>query len=205
MLPTPSTCPCTMWPPKRESARIGRSRFKRLPRSIERKVVRSSVSCDSSAVKLSALNERAVKHTPFTAMLEPNPMSSITLAARTRIVRKSRESSSSTTCPTSSMIPVNIRSDHQIGPDAFAGEMQWQSISERFESVASDRGSFTSSEDFRRYKRDYFINDSALQGVESEIRSAFENEALNFTSVQLVGQRLQAVAKDQESWCGINA
>src|SRR5262249_55194996 len=160
--------------------------------SMERKVVRSSVSCESSAVKLSTLNERAVKHTPFTAMLEPNPRSSITLAARTRIVRKSRESSSSTTYPTSLISPVNICSDHQISPDAFAGEMKWQSISVRLEAVASDSGSFRSSKDFRRYKRHYFINDSTLQGIESELRAAFGNEALNFKPVQLVHQSFQA-------------
>src|SRR5712691_7762874 len=79
-----------------------------------------SVRADGfSAENPSARTERAVRQTPFTAMLEPRRRSSSTVWPRTRIVRKSPVSLISMTSPTSSMIPVNICSQNEIGAGVF--------------------------------------------------------------------------------------
>ena len=90
-----------------------------LPRFRSFSVVRFSVSLESSAVKASAFSERTVRQTPLTAMLDPSTRSSIGFRARTWMVRKSRDWSSSRTSPTSSMIPVNICSYQKIRANGF--------------------------------------------------------------------------------------
>ena len=46
-------------------------------------------------------------------------------------------------------------------------------------------------------QRGYLINDSRLQGAESQIRAAFQQEALDFALVEFGLERGQAVAKEQ--------
>ena len=70
-VPTPSTCPATMCPPKRPLAAMARSRLTRWPGRREAREERFSVSCITSAVKPVGEKEVAVRQTPLTAMLSP--------------------------------------------------------------------------------------------------------------------------------------
>src|SRR5208283_3560196 len=65
-LPTPSTWPCTMWPPKRPSAFMGSSRFTIAPSCIREKDVRTQVSGARSAPNEPDLISSAVRQTPLT-------------------------------------------------------------------------------------------------------------------------------------------
>ena len=62
----------------------------------------------AAAEKLVSLTDRAVRHTPLTAMLDPTRRSSITVRPCTRMVRKSPAPLTAMISPTSSIIPVNI-------------------------------------------------------------------------------------------------
>src|SRR5215471_18091647 len=198
MRPTPSTCPCTIWPPKRASARIGRSRFTiereaRLPR-----LVRSSVSRDISAENTFPAIARTVRQTPFTAMLDPIRKSSKTPAPRTKIVRKSPASLVSTISPISSMIPVNIRSQYEIGTrmgDRPAAD--WNRFGQTLDAIPADRRDLAPAKDPGCHKGHYLINDAGRQGIESQIRPAFQQKTLNFAGIQLGGKLFEGPAKDQ--------
>src|SRR5262249_15933438 len=168
MRPTPSTCPCTIWPPNRASARIGRSRF-----TIEReaslpRLVRSSVSRDISAENRFPAIVRTVRQTPFTAMLDPIRKSSKTPPPPTNIVRNSPVSLVSTIPPISSIIPVNICSQYEIGPrigDSPAAD--WNRFGQTLDAISADRRDLAPAKDPGCHKRHYLINDAGHQGVES--------------------------------------
>ena len=107
-LPTPSTCPWTMWPSKRPLAFIGSSRFTSAPSWIRENDVRTHVSGARSAQNDFGLMASAVRQTPLTAMLWPVPNSFGAFAASMVMRRFSPCCSIFTTLPTSSIIPVNI-------------------------------------------------------------------------------------------------
>src|SRR5215475_14423379 len=198
MRPMPSTCPCTIWPPKRASARIGRSRF-----TIEReaslpRLVRSSVSRDISAENRFPAIVRTVRQTPFTAMLDPICKSSKTPPPRTKIVRKSPVSMVSTISPISSMIPVNICSQYEIGTrmgDRPAAD--WNRFGQTLDANPADRRDLAPAQDPGCHKGHYLINDAGRQGIESQIRPTFQQKALNFAGIQFGRELLEGPAKDQ--------
>ena len=70
--PIASTCPCTKWPPKRLSARSGRSRFTSAP---ARERSRASSRAPSRGRRRRESRSRSaritVRHTPLTARLSP--------------------------------------------------------------------------------------------------------------------------------------
>ena len=74
-VPVPSTCPCTMWPPRRASARSASSRFTAEPTSSSPSEERRSVSCITSAAKLPSAIAVAVRQTPLTATESPSATS----------------------------------------------------------------------------------------------------------------------------------
>src|SRR5688500_12322169 len=112
-VPTPSTWPCTMWPPSRSDARSARSRFTRVPTVQPSIVVRPSVVATAATVKHPDPRSRTVKHAPFTATLSPSTKSSY--PERMRNSRPAGVSATWSIVPTSSTRPVNI----QIGWRAY--------------------------------------------------------------------------------------
>ena len=84
---------------------MARSRFTLLPTDNFPRLVRRNVCGIMSAVKLSDEDDATVRHTPFTAILEPdNSFCSNTLDALTVILPPDNAD----TVPISSTIPVNI-------------------------------------------------------------------------------------------------
>ena len=108
-LPTPSTCPCTMWPPNRPSAFMGSSRFTSAPSCMRENEVRTQVSGARSAQNDFGLMSSAVRQTPLTATLLPVRSSFGVFAASTVMRRFSPRCSIFASLPTSSIIPVNIK------------------------------------------------------------------------------------------------
>src|SRR6185369_11577494 len=103
--------------------------------------------------------ERAVRHVPFTLTLEPSPRSGMTVLARIRMVRKSRELSTLRISPVSSMIPVNITANHQIGACVAPDHVfQLKDIGQTLKSFAADSRNFAPAKDRRSDECFYFIN-----------------------------------------------
>src|SRR6185295_15270938 len=76
IVPVPSTCPCTRWPPSRSLARSGSSRFTSSPIWSGASDVRRSVSGMTSAANEPFSRSVAVRQTPFTAIESPGSSSS---------------------------------------------------------------------------------------------------------------------------------
>src|SRR6267378_486041 len=106
--PVPSTCPCTMCPPKRPSARRGSSRFTRAPSCMRENDVRFQVSSARSNVTEFAVISTAVRQTPLTAIESPFFSSFARCEAETVRRRVPRCSRIRVTLATSSTMPVNI-------------------------------------------------------------------------------------------------
>ena len=106
--PLPSTCPATMWPPKRPLAAIARSKLTGSPTCRRPKLVCFIVSGMTSAVKLCSLMDVAVRQTPLTETESP-----ITRSEKMRLPPMVRAMDLGPfriplMNPISSMIPVNI-------------------------------------------------------------------------------------------------
>src|SRR5688572_24692417 len=192
-----------MWPPNLPSARIGRSRFTVVPGRSASRLVRSRVSRERSAVKLPPSNVRTVRHTPLTAMLAPLVTPSRMAPALTRNVRNSPVSSIAAICPTSSIIPVNIGSDGDVGTSGRHSPVsQGDCIRQAFDPRAADCRNLPASQDARRDECHNLINDAVLQRAESQIRAAFHHEALNLAPAQFLAKDIEAAA-DQEPSRGL--
>ena len=107
---TVSTCPWTTWPPNRPSAASGRSRLTASPGPMAPSVVRSRVSGTASTANQASPHSTTVRQQPFTAMEAPRLTSASTVAASTTRRRPSPTSSIERMLPSSSTIPVNMRS-----------------------------------------------------------------------------------------------
>src|SRR5580704_13100475 len=125
MRPTPSTCPCTMCPPRRASARSASSRFTLPPGSSAPSVERCSVSCMACAANSpdatplrapsrararaagsSTTTSTAVRQTPSTAIESPS-LNSPASAVAIRSVAPSASRSTAAMRPRSAISPVN--------------------------------------------------------------------------------------------------
>src|SRR5262245_5696310 len=96
------------------------------------------------------------------------------------MVRNAPVSLTSTISPTSSMIPVNICSQHKIGSGmAYRPVSQRNRVAQSLDTLAADRRNLTAAEDSRGKENNYLINDSGTQRVESQIRSALQEKALD--------------------------
>src|SRR5512132_2429455 len=115
--PTPSTWPCTRWPPNRVARVTGRSRFTGSPGERPERLVRRTVSSDRSNPRWSGPRSTTVRHTPFTAIDEPTSLSASTVRQDTVI----RSGARSTTAPSSSTIPVNMGLHPQVLPYVVEG------------------------------------------------------------------------------------
>src|SRR3954447_11118627 len=108
--PTPSTWPCTMWPPSRVCALTARSRLTGSPACALPRLLRRRVSPITSVLHvLSPASERTsvtVRQTPLTEIESPSATSSRTFRARISRRAASDWSSRTSRVPTSSTIPV---------------------------------------------------------------------------------------------------
>ena len=117
MLPVPSMCPVTIWPPNLPFTGRARSRLTPLPwRNTPSEVLRH-VSFITSTVKRRRSKSTTVRQMPFTAMLSPIWRSSITFVASTDSVQLAALLRMSATVPTSSTIPVNMNTPPRLPPD----------------------------------------------------------------------------------------
>ena len=107
ILPVPSICPLTMWPPIRVVGSNARSRFTLLPADWLPRLVRRIVSAITSAVKQPPSIFVTVRHTPFTAILSPSCVFSSTFLALTVITEDFSPRCTCLILPISSTIPVN--------------------------------------------------------------------------------------------------
>ena len=108
MVPIPSTWPDTMWPPKRPSAGMARSRLTREPGARADREVLRRVSCMTSAVKAPLSMPVTVRQIPLTAMLSPILVPSRTLCAPILRTADAWPLRISRMVPVSSTIPVNM-------------------------------------------------------------------------------------------------
>src|SRR3954463_10174085 len=111
-VPTPSTCPWTMWPPSRVAAVTARSRFTPPPTPTSPRLLRRSVSAMTSVVhtplpSASVVTPVTVRHTPLTAIESPRDTPSRARRARMCSTALSGPSSRAARVPTSSTMPVN--------------------------------------------------------------------------------------------------
>src|SRR5215467_678839 len=96
------------------------------------------------------------------------------------------------------MIPVNICSQDEIGPRSRrCPTLEPNRFGQFCSALASDGRNFTSTQYLRRDERDYLINDSRAECVESQIWPAFQQKTLNFAAIQLCDQRLKITPKNQ--------
>src|SRR5262245_30928261 len=108
--------------------------------------------------------------------------------------------------PASSIIPVNICGDHQVGSDRCSRHIvEFQGVGKPIEAVSTDDRCFASAENPRGRKGHYFINDAGLECVKSQVRAAFQHEALNLPAVEVVHQSSEAGAKNHEIGCVIDS
>src|SRR6266511_75943 len=136
-VPTPSTCPWTRCPPRRDSRVTGLSRLTGSPDDSEARELRVAVSGERSNASVipSPLGERSttVRHTPLTASDAPGPESTETFEHATR-----KREPGSTTTPRSSTIPVNIRHHLQVLTDRLdRSNADGQRVGDRGHAVAA--------------------------------------------------------------------
>src|SRR5687768_13125894 len=96
-----------MWPPRRVEGVTARSRLTRDPGARLPRVVRSSVSCETSAENPSAPTSRAVRQTPLTAMESPSAVPAAVTVAPILTREPPPVSTADRIVPSSSIIPVN--------------------------------------------------------------------------------------------------
>src|SRR5665811_2052816 len=129
--PTPSTWPCTMWPSRRPVTGTARSRLTRSPGASAPRLLRRRVSGMTSTVKATLVTSVTVTHTPSTAIEAPTPVPSVTVGPRSTSRASVPPLSTARTVPTSSTIPVNIRSPlgsvppPRAHPDPAARRRRW--------------------------------------------------------------------------------
>src|SRR6266404_614961 len=97
-----------MWPPSRVVGVTARSRFTGEPGLRFPRVERNKVSFETSAANECDFTSSAVRQTPLTAIESPLLEPSVTVRASITMRASSPRFSISRTCPSSSMIPVNI-------------------------------------------------------------------------------------------------
>src|SRR3989442_15172700 len=109
---TPSTCPCTRWPPSRTAGRTDGSRLTRRPRAYSANSVRSRVVSTTWTANPPFTRRSTVRHAPFTAMLSPfrNPLYGARIVSVSPVSRFPFPVSrvALATVPTAATIPVNI-------------------------------------------------------------------------------------------------
>src|SRR4029077_10288319 len=96
------------------------------------------------------------------------------------------------------MIPVNICSQDEIGPGPRHRPILKPNRFGQFPGAfSSDGRDFAPAQYLGRDEREYLINDSRPECVESQIWPAFQQKALNFTAIELADQALEVTSKNK--------
>ena len=111
-VPTPSTWPCTRWPPSRVGGRDRALQVDRAPAPPSE--VRPSVSATTSTLKVPPATPVTVRQTPLTAIESPSAASLLTSGPRI-VSRVTSPGSLATISPSSSTMPVNTPSPGPCG------------------------------------------------------------------------------------------
>src|SRR5680860_1158502 len=179
--PTPSTWPCTTWPPSRPPARTGSSRLTSLPAASGPSEERRSVSAITSAAKESARTPRAVRQTPFTATESPSASSPASgLATESRAPSPSR--STAATVPVASTSPVNI----SASPIPQPGDDQHVVVD------ALDGARLAPAGEQRRDEHPRLVDLARLEEDAGEVGAALEQQRLDVARAELVERRADA-------------
>src|SRR3954465_2070128 len=144
--PSPSTWPCTTWPPRRSSARSGSSRFTRVPAPTSPSAEGRSVSRITAPPKPAPSAPTAVRQTPLTATESPSRRS-LASADCTRSRTPSAVASRAPTAPRPALRPVNTRSpllearaDEDVAGERLARERQRpQRVGDAVDAFALER------------------------------------------------------------------
>src|SRR4051812_17659960 len=185
--PTPSTWPCTKWPPKRLSARMERSRLIVCPGLSLPSVVTRTVSGPMSACRYVASRRVAVRHTPFTDTLSPSCSSGAMAVAIVMCIPPASAVTASRR-PTLSMRPVNIAFDQHVRSEHFH-----IAIDERRRGdVATRKHRYSSGpEPHGRYVHLEVVHDPRVPHRSLQRRPTFHQEALDVAR----GKRAEAISK----------
>src|SRR4051794_2511870 len=184
--PTPSTCPCTMWPPRREAGFTGSSRLTREPACSSLSDERRSVSFITSAANSSRVppfSIVAVRHTPLTATLSPSA-SSLASGDVIAIRTPSLVASTEVTVPRSSTSPVNTSplpqagTDQQVVGDLLAIERERaQRVGDPLDTLAFERVARLAATDHQRREEEPDLVDLArVEEGAREMRPALEQD-----------------------------
>src|SRR5680860_1890765 len=199
--PTPSTWPCTTWPPSRPPARTGSSRLTSLPAASGPSEERRSVSAITSAAKESARTPRAVRQTPFTATESPSASSPASgLATESRAPSPSR--STAATVPVASTSPVNISAspipqpgdDQHVVVDALDVERdRAHRVVDPLDALRLDRGArLAPAGEQRRDEHPRLVDLARLEEDAGEVGAALEQQRLDVARAELVERRADA-------------
>ena len=97
------------------------------------------------------------------------------------------------------MIPVNITRYHQVRSNAFHRPvLNPDGVLEGLHSFGPKTRHLPAADDPWGDENNYFINDSAPQGIESQIRSALEHEALDVPSTEIGCNFMQVCSPDDD-------
>ena len=101
------------------------------------------------------------------------------------------------------MIPVNITRYHQVWADPFHRPvLNPDDVLEGLHSFGPKTRHFPAADDLWGDENNHFINDSAPQGIESQIRSALEQEALDIPSGE-IGCDFMQVCSSYDDFVGV--
>src|SRR3954469_17868690 len=182
MAPTPSTWPCTMWPPRRPWACRGSSRLTRAPGVTSPSDERRSVSCMTSAPQRSPPRPTAVRQPPLTATESPSPSS---LASGDSMARRTPSvvECTSAIVPRSATKPVNnglplpqARREQDVARDRLALQVQRaQRIGDRVDALALERiARRAAAEQQRSDEEAQLVDLAAVEEGPGQVRAALE-------------------------------
>src|SRR3954447_22555143 len=200
-VPVPSTCPCTMWPPRRSLARSGSSRFTWSPAPRGPSDERRSVSAITSARKPSVDGSTAVRQTAFTATESPGP-SSAPSGVDTRRRTPSPSSSTASTLPMPATSPVNTRSpllqpraDQHVVADALDGEgLGAQRGADLVHARPGHRGARApSAGDDRGHERVVLVDLARVEERSGQARPALQQHRLDLALPEFLEARADAL------------
>src|SRR3954452_23833248 len=210
-VPVPSTWPWTMCPPSRVWAVTARSRFTLPPGSRTPREVLSRVSRMTSAVNVSPARCATVTQQPLTETESPGRASTVTCGPRTVRRMASPWSSSASTTPSSSTIPVNnsrppggSHCQSHVGlragsERAHVGHFEEQRVGDRFDAQRPDTAE-AGSEQHRPAVPDDLGHEPLAHKARRQGRSALEEHVLAIPREQ-VGEGALRVPRTKH--CGL--
>src|SRR5438128_11480207 len=149
-----------MWPPNRLPAVIARSRLTPPPGRKSPRLLRRSVSATASNSRRSPFLTTTVRQTPFTQTLSPIAHPGPMRGALTVRRDDSPARRTAATTPTSSINPVNIAYQREVGAEAARREVMDRNRRAHPRAAgATDRaGRRPAAQQLRRYEKDHAID-----------------------------------------------